>query len=525
MKHVAVLGAGLSGLSSAFHLSRLHPNVRITVLESQKRAGGWVRSTRVSLPENYGSVLLEAGPRTLRPNAQSVLELVNLLGLKEQLITVPKTSPAAKSRYLYIPPDHGTSYSGLQQIPSSFFSFVKSPLSSTLVAAVAQEALKLNNRAKGVEDESVDSFLRRRFGSRFAETFGSAIIHGIYAADSRNISVRAALPSMWDAEARGWGSLVRGMFMSVKKPQGQAYDAGNVPQLMDGVSVYSFRDGMETLTRALDSHIRMRPNVQISYNAPVTSLASTEDGFAITVEGGRTVEASHVVSALPTPILHSILSPTLATTEVNKVGSLTANSTSSVHVVNIVFPGPPCSIHPAGFGYLIPRPPTGYPSTSPEPTNLGILGTVFDSCSLADQDTEARNPHAYHTAKFTKLTVMIGGPYPLPQLPPYLSSTEVPQGVDRKTNSLPQYMQTVLEQLAAHLGHWLPTPLYWRIVPNENCIPTLSPGHLERVDELQGYLDERLGGRLQVVGAGIGGVSLGDCVEAGRTVARRLHFQ
>lgn len=74
---VAVLGAGLTGLSSAFHLSRLHPNLKITLVEKQKKTGGWVRSSRIPLPEAYGTALLEAGPRTLRPNAQSVLELVS----------------------------------------------------------------------------------------------------------------------------------------------------------------------------------------------------------------------------------------------------------------------------------------------------------------------------------------------------------------------------------------------------------------------------------------------------------------
>lgn len=70
--HVAVLGAGLTGLSAAFHLSRRFPRALITVLEKGSRLGGWVESTR----ENPANMLLEGGPRTLRPNANSVLELV-----------------------------------------------------------------------------------------------------------------------------------------------------------------------------------------------------------------------------------------------------------------------------------------------------------------------------------------------------------------------------------------------------------------------------------------------------------------
>ena len=74
-KSIAVLGGGLSGLSSAFHLSRRFPTTKVTLIERQKRLGGWVRSERVTIKES-ASILLEAGPRTLRPNSKSVLELV-----------------------------------------------------------------------------------------------------------------------------------------------------------------------------------------------------------------------------------------------------------------------------------------------------------------------------------------------------------------------------------------------------------------------------------------------------------------
>lgn len=78
-KHIAVLGGGLTGLSSAFHLSRRFPGSRITLVEKQKRLGGWVRSDRVQIPGKEATVLLEGGPRTLRPNAPSVLELVRTM--------------------------------------------------------------------------------------------------------------------------------------------------------------------------------------------------------------------------------------------------------------------------------------------------------------------------------------------------------------------------------------------------------------------------------------------------------------
>jgi oxygen-dependent protoporphyrinogen oxidase len=79
--HVVVLGGGITGLSAAFYLARKHPTVQITLVEKSTRFGGWVRSERVEVRDSHGNrarVLLEAGPRTIRPNAKSILELVRI---------------------------------------------------------------------------------------------------------------------------------------------------------------------------------------------------------------------------------------------------------------------------------------------------------------------------------------------------------------------------------------------------------------------------------------------------------------
>lgn len=78
---ISVLGGGLTGLSSAFHLSRRFPAARITLLEKSPRAGGWVYSERVNVQDDHGHtarILLERGPRTLRPNGKATLEMVCL---------------------------------------------------------------------------------------------------------------------------------------------------------------------------------------------------------------------------------------------------------------------------------------------------------------------------------------------------------------------------------------------------------------------------------------------------------------
>ena len=91
MPSVAVLGGGISGLSTAYYLARYAPRAtQITLIEGSDRVGGWIRSRRVepgfhaSCPKdnavnNENSVLFESGPRSLRPVGASgavVLEMV-----------------------------------------------------------------------------------------------------------------------------------------------------------------------------------------------------------------------------------------------------------------------------------------------------------------------------------------------------------------------------------------------------------------------------------------------------------------
>ena len=166
-------------------------------------------------------------------------------------------------------------------------------------------------------------------------------------------------------------------------------------------------------------------------------------------------------------------------------------------VLNLVFGRPNVEIHPPGFGYLIPRPVEGY-----NKDDIGILGTVFDSCSLGAQDVVSQA-----SSGITKMTVMLGGPY-------------LSESSSRFTEA---DLSRVLEALTFHLGRFspLPAPIYWRAWENTECIPVLGVGHLRRVEEMKRALDAfGWGGRLDVVGAGVGGVSVGDCVDAGRKVGK-----
>ena len=81
-------------------------------------------------------------------------------------------------------------------------------------------------------------------------------------------------------------------------------------------------------------------------------------------------------------------------------------------------------------------------------------------------------------------------------------------------------MSFVLMRLQHHLAlpAPLPEPLLCEVHEHKECIPVPGVGHLQRIVEMRRVLrrEEWGRGRLEVMGAGVDGVSVADCVESGR---------
>jgi oxygen-dependent protoporphyrinogen oxidase len=116
---------------------------------------------------------------------------INLLGLEDKVITIPKTAPAAE-----VSLSHNLKF---RSSTFAFFYFILNfPLLPILLPAILHEPFKRANPPSMEIDEGVDLFLTRRVDETFAPGFGSALVYGIYATESRKLSVWAAFPSIWD---------------------------------------------------------------------------------------------------------------------------------------------------------------------------------------------------------------------------------------------------------------------------------------------------------------------------------------
>lgn len=78
VENVAVIGGGITGLATAYFLSKASPEIRVTLLEGGKRLGGWLHSEVVET--SHGKVIFEKGPRTLRPNIPNGILTLDLVG-------------------------------------------------------------------------------------------------------------------------------------------------------------------------------------------------------------------------------------------------------------------------------------------------------------------------------------------------------------------------------------------------------------------------------------------------------------
>ena len=74
---VAILGGGITGLVSAYYLSKRLPYTKITLFEASSRLGGWLNSRSVDV--GNGKVVFEQGPRTLRPSVPNGLMTLGLV--------------------------------------------------------------------------------------------------------------------------------------------------------------------------------------------------------------------------------------------------------------------------------------------------------------------------------------------------------------------------------------------------------------------------------------------------------------
>lgn len=342
-KRIIILGAGISGLSAAWYLSRSGQPLEITILEKNSRAGGWLHTDHTT------GFHFEKGPRTFKADkCPATLRLISELGLENEVIW---SEARPHHRYLW----HSNE---LHKFPTNPISFLLSPITKGFVRALLTEW----KRPTKIGDETVWEFVVRRFNYDVARLFFDPMVVGIFGGDIRKISVKACFPMLKSWE-ENYGSVTKGFFAHRKEMKGiskYSQDVKSVPLS----AIFSFRCGIEQLPQSIVNQIPAK----LHYNTEVKEIQIDDGEVRVKTEKEQFI-ADYLFCALPLKETGQLLEKCApgVSKEFLKIPS------EGVAVVNF---GYDTNVLPVqGFGYLIP--------TSAQED---ILGVVFDSSVFTEHN-------------------------------------------------------------------------------------------------------------------------------------------
>ncbi len=331
---VAVVGAGISGLTTAFYLQKA--GISVKVFEKEKNVGG---KAKTIIEDGY---LVEYGPNGFLDSKESTLKLVKDAKLSDRLY---KSSDLSRKRFLFLK-------GKLQEIPENPFKFLTSPVLSLKgkLRILAEVFVPPN---KSWEDESVSSFVSRRLGKEALEVLIDPMVAGIYAGNPDKLGMKSAFYTIFKLE-KEYGGLIRGLVAKLLKGEKK----GPAPS---GV-LTSFVNGVGELTGSLAKELK-----HVETDAEVIGIEKLGIGWKVVFKkSGREREETFDAIVLSTP---SYVSAKLLKPVASEISNLLAKIPySPIVVVAFGFEKSKLNHDLNGFGFVVPR-----------TEKRKILGVLWDS--------------------------------------------------------------------------------------------------------------------------------------------------
>ncbi|PZS21128.1 MAG: protoporphyrinogen oxidase [Pseudonocardiales bacterium] len=329
---VVVVGAGISGLTTAYRLRKLlGPAVEIVLVEGSRRLGGALRTVELA------GVALDVGAEAFLVRRPEAVALVQELGLGGQLVHPTPMAPSVRAAGRTRPLPTRT----IMGLPGAAAD-VADLLSPQGLARVAAEPT-VPLRWEPGRDAAVGTLLRERAGDELVDRLVDPLLGGVYAGRADALGLRATLPTVAAALDRGAGSLLAAA--------GAVLAAGSAPGRPAPVFA-TLRGGLSGLVDALVSAAAVRPLL----GTPVCGLARTVAGWRLEL-GSRLLgagepdhlDADAVVLAIPAPALWRLLADPLpaASAAAGRV------EVASCAVVGLALPRDAAQALPEASGVLV----------------------------------------------------------------------------------------------------------------------------------------------------------------------------
>lgn len=270
---VCVIGGGVSGLVAAARLGLAGPDgdpFGVLVLEAGERPGG------VAWSEEIEGRVIDLGPSSWLSGEPALDRAIAQAGLEGQVLDA---HPGAKSRFIW-------ARGALHAVPMSPPALLRTRLLSW-PARLRMLLEPFIGRAPDDRDETVADFAARRLGPGVVERLLAPMVAGVYGADPRQLSLKAAFPTLARME-REHGSLLLGAL--------RARGEGPRPRLQ------ALRGGAGSLSRGLAQALGERLRLGVL----VRGIEARAEHFVVHTEQER-ITADAVVLATPAAAQASLL--------------------------------------------------------------------------------------------------------------------------------------------------------------------------------------------------------------------------
>jgi oxygen-dependent protoporphyrinogen oxidase len=384
---VIVVGAGIAGLAAAHRWGELSARrgtaPKLTVVEAAPRPGGVIET------HHRDGCLYESGPDSFITEKPAVLRLIERLGLSDQIIGTSR-----KHQRSFVVRDgklHPTPDGFYLLAPSKLWPLWKTPLLSWWGKCRALGELFIPPRATA-GDETLASFVRRRFGQELLDRLAQPMVAGIYSADPETLSLEATFPRFLELETRA-GGVIRGLM----KNRFSRKNKSAVPRGGTSGPRYSLFATLKTGLGALVDALVVRLGSKIFLlGTEIQSIQHQNKLWRVSLSTGSFLEGESLCLAVNAPTAARLLRPL----DPELADLLEGISYGSVATLSVAFRRDQVT-HPLnGFGFVVPalekRAVTGctfchvkFTGRAPEGTVLlraFIGGTVLDQDDPAVED-------------------------------------------------------------------------------------------------------------------------------------------
>ena len=322
-KPVVIVGAGITGLATAWFLRRDDPQCEVVVVDADTRAGGKIRT------ERFDGGTVELGPDAFIARVPEGVDLCKAVGLDDLV------APSAGKAFLWTRGQVRPLPDGLVLgLPTELTAVARSGILTPLGLARAGLDMVLPKTAAN-GDRSVGALVRARFGNQVHERLVDPLLGGIHAGDTDHLSVDATAPQL-AAAARTHRSLLLGLRSSAPAP---ASSPNPAPVFLTP------RAGLGTLVE------RLAEGLDLRLGTTVAGVEREGDEWRVGLATGETIDARAVVLTAPaygTAGLIRPLAPDVAR-------SLEAIDYASVALVVMAYGRNAVPRPLAGSGFLVPR--------------------------------------------------------------------------------------------------------------------------------------------------------------------------